>query len=329
MRRVLLLFNPAAGKRRGERLRVIETMERALRGRGLDVRSVATAGPGTAAAQAAAACADGVDIVFACGGDGTVHEVIQGMAFQARAALGVVPLGSANALARHLGLSLDPVRAALQQVESPGRMIPLGMVTYQSGCGEASRYFVVMAGAGPDGALMYKMLGSGKGPLGRAMYYVRSVELFFRRRFSPFTVTTPAGYRRAVSAMAVRVADLGGLFSPLIRGADFEDAQLQLTTIAGPAGVSLPAWFALSWARLHRHNRYVRTDQVESFTCSVGESDAVQVQADGEHLGHTPMAVVLVPGALRLLMSSSQAAKRYTLFPSRSIHLQDGGKDES
>ncbi len=103
--------------------------------------------------------------------------------------------------------------------------------------------------------------------------------------------------------MATRVADLGGLFSPLIRGASIEDSQLHLTKVATPAHISLPAWFAMSWARLHRHNRYVQTDTVDTFHCSVGETDPVQVQADGEHLGQTPMTVTLIPNALRILSS--------------------------
>jgi len=306
MRRILLLFNPASGKRRTERIRIIETIEQALRDEELDVCSIATAAPGTAGSQAAAACTEGFDIVFACGGDGTIHEAIQGMAFQPGTSLGIIPLGSANALARHLRLPLDPLRAALQQLNSPSQMIPLGKVTYQSRAGEASRYFIVMAGAGPDGALMYNMLGSGKHRLGRAMYYLRSVELFFRQHFSAFTVTTPAESTLAVSAMAVRVTDLGGLFSPLIRGASIDDPQLHLTTMATPARLSLPTWFALSWARLHRCNRYVRTHAVDTFHCSIGETHAVQVQADGEHLGQTPMTVTLLPNALRLLMPSQE-----------------------
>jgi diacylglycerol kinase (ATP) len=228
------------------------------------------------------------------------------MAFQPQAAMGVIPLGSANALARHLQLSLDPVRAALQQLHHEPRIIPIGQVRYQTPQGERSRYFLVMAGAGPDGALVYRMLASGKHSLGRLSYYLRAARLFASTRFSPFAVhVTPqnnAASMPAVSAMAVRVGDLGGLFSPLTRGASLEDPHLQLTLAAPPASLSLPAWFALSWSRLHRWNPHVRTLEVESFTCGSGASP-VQVQADGEWLGHTPMTVSLLPNALRLLMS--------------------------
>ncbi len=311
MRHAVLLYNPKAGKGHTQRLRDIEAVATALRDNAVKTRILATEGPGTAGRQASEACQQGADTIFACGGDGTVHDVLQGMAFQPEAALGIIPLGSANVLARHLGLPLDPVAAALRQLDFEPRTIPIGQVKFQTPTGEQSRYFIVMAGAGADGALVYKMLGSGKHHLGRMMYYLRSAALFLRARFSPFTVTSDRSTSRAVSAMAVRVVDLGGLFSPLVRGGSIEDPQLLLTTIATPGHLSLPSWFAYSWARLHRFNPYVHTERTTQFHCSQGETHPIQVQADGEWLGRTPMTAALLPNAVRILMPPS----------SKSLHI--------
>jgi diacylglycerol kinase (ATP) len=306
MRRALLLFNPASGRRRTERLRTIEQIAQALRSRGVEVQTAPTRAAGSASDQAFEACSQGFDTIFACGGDGTIHEALQGMTFHPEATLGVIPLGSANALARHLRLPLDPIRAALQQLEYQPQTIPLGKVNFQTPGGEASRYFIVMAGAGPDGALVYNMLANGKHSLGRLMYYLRAANLFCRHKFFSFTVTSTSGgiqtTESAVSAMCARVGDLGGLFSPLIRGASIEQPHLTLSITNGPASISLPAWFALSWARLHRWNPYARSVEVDSFHCNAGNTARVQVQADGEWLGTTPMTATLIPNALRLLM---------------------------
>jgi YegS/Rv2252/BmrU family lipid kinase len=305
MRRVLLLFNPASGRHRAQRLRIIEQVAKALSNRGIDVSTEPTEAPGTGARQSSAAANAGIDTVFACGGDGTVHEVLQGLAFHPQTSLAVIPLGSANALARHLHLSLKPTQAALQQLDFQPQTIPLGHITFQAPTGEASRYFLIMAGAGPDGALVYNMLSSGKHSLGRIMYYLRAAILFSTNHFSSFTVThTLAGVpvtEKAVSAMSVRVADLGGLFSPLIRGASVEHPHLTLALVSDPARLSLPAWFALSWVRMHRFNCYAKTLHTDSYNCSAGNTARVQVQADGEWLGTTPMTVSLVPNALRIL----------------------------
>jgi diacylglycerol kinase (ATP) len=298
MRRAVLLYNPNSG-RHHNRTALIESIAATLRTHSLEAQTIPTQGPNTAGHQAAQIQ---TDILFACGGDGTIHEILQGLAFHPHTALGIIPLGSANVLARHLNLSLDPIQAALQQLTYQPQTIPLGQITYTTRDGERTRYFLTMAGAGPDGALVYNMLATNKHRLGRLTYYLRSANLFLLHRFSPFTVTTPTETIRAVSAMAIRVADLGGLFSPLARGASIDDPHILLTTVSTPAPVSLPAWFALSWARLHRLNPWVRTHRVDTFTCSIGETHPIQVQADGEHLGQTPMTITLIPNALRLLM---------------------------
>jgi diacylglycerol kinase (ATP) len=298
--RVVLLYNPNSG-RPHDRLSTITRIAEALQQAQTEVRTSPTEGPNTAGRQASE-LADTADIIFACGGDGTIHEVLQGIAHHPTCTLGIIPLGSANALARHLKLSLNPVEAALQQLARTSQSVPIGKVTYTTPKGNASRYFLVMAGAGPDGALVYNLRSTTKHRLGRLTYYLRAAHLFATTRFSAFEVTTPTGTHLAVSAMAVRVADLGGLFSPLIRGASLEDPHLTLTIARTPAALSLPAWFALSWLRLHHVNPYTLTLPTDTFTCGPGLTAPIQVQADGEHLGTTPMTVTLIPNALRLLM---------------------------
>ncbi len=105
--------------------------------------------------------------------------------------------------------------------------------------------------------------------------------------------------------MAIRVGNLGGLFSPLARGASPTDDTLQLTLTTPPSHLALPAWFATSWTRTHRWNPYTQHLRVADFSCSAAEQ-RVHVQADGEWIGTTPMRVELIPNALRLLMPASR-----------------------
>jgi diacylglycerol kinase (ATP) len=310
MRRAALIFNPNAGRGGSSRMAALERAADVLSREGVDAQIIATLGPGTAGVQAAEAATQGAELVFACGGDGTLHEVIQGLAHHASAVVGVVPLGSANALARHLGLSFDPAEAVRQQLRFEPRSIPLGRVTCETPEGPCSRYFAVMAGAGPDGMLVYRTLAAGKQRLGRTMYYVRAANLFLRSHFATFHVNAtldgkgPAEYD-AVSAMAIRVSDLGGLFSSLVQGTTPCDGTLQLTLTTPPSHLALPAWFATSWTRTHRWNPYTQHLCVQAFSCSDAKQ-RVHVQADGEWIGTAPMQVELVPDALRLLMPKSQ-----------------------
>lgn len=314
MRRAALIFNPNAGRGGLSRLAALQGALRILADRAIEAEIISTVGPGTAGTQAADAVDRGADLVFACGGDGTVHEVIQAIACRPSVTVGVVPLGSANALGRHLGLSLNTAEAVRQQLGFVAREIPLGRITYETADGACSRYFAVMAGAGPDGALVYQMLASSKQRIGRSSYYMRAARLFLGSRFSSFRLSATCAdgstaEQEAVSAMAIRVGDLGGMFRPLAVGAAPDDESLQLVATEPPAHLGLPAWFGMSWAGLHRWNPYSRQLQVQAFECSAGLEQPVRVQADGEFLGYTPMRVELVPNALRLLMPTSQTER--------------------
>ncbi|MGD0859957.1 MAG: diacylglycerol kinase family protein [Terracidiphilus sp.] len=303
----ILIHNPAAGRKRQGRAEQLRQIVDALSSLGHPVELLATTAPGSAATQARDAVSDGAEIVFACGGDGTVHEIIQGLACEScepSAVLGIIPLGSANALARNLRLSLAPLKAALQEIHGRPRTIPLGKVAY----GGQTRYFALMAGAGPDGALVYSLLSASKSRLGRLAYYLHAARLFATSRFRAFEIeytdaaTGEANTRRAVGAMAVRVNDLGGLFSKLAgRHATIQDPNLRLLVLSPPAALSLPLWFVSGWLNLHRLNPFLRFADVSAFSCRPGSGPAPHFQADGEWLGRIPMRVSMVPNALRLL----------------------------
>ena len=299
-RRVTLLVNPAAGNGRNARASVDDCAD-VFRSAGLEASIIETASPEDTTTHARAAVDRQHAAVFACGGDGTMHLALQGLAGQTQTALGVIPLGSANVLARHLVLPLDPVAAARAQRGLNSQVIPAGRIAFTQRDGAlAERFFLTVAGAGPDGMLVYRMLTQSKQKLGRLSYYFHAATLFARQRFAAFDVDTGDAHLRAVSAMTIRVRDLGGIFSPLGSG-DLGDLTLNLTIVKPPAHLGLPAWFGLSWARMARWNRLAETRQVPSFRCTPHHHEAIQVQADGEHLGRAPMQVTLVPNALRLI----------------------------
>lgn len=313
--RCVLLYNPAAGRNRHEREKVVDRIADALRRQGHSAKVITTIGPETAAGLARDA-ASTADVIFACGGDGTVHAVIQGLASDAgepRAALGVIPLGSANALARHLRISLHPVSAALQQVNGRPCAIPVGRLVY----GDGVRYFILMAGAGPDGALGREVELRHKSNWGRLAYYVQAARLFATRSFPAFEVEfKPVGSEtveslEAVEVMAVRADSLGGLFGKLVvKGTSVHDAAMKLHILRPPALVSLPLWFVSSWLNLHEWNPLLKVTEADGFVCRPIGSFLPQIQADGEWLGPLPMEVSVVPDALRILLPAPAPQNR-------------------
>ncbi len=236
--------------------------------------------------------------MVACGGDGTVHDVLQGVAHTG-IALGVLPLGTANALARNLRLPLDPLAALACLLTSTPRTIPLGEITTARG----RRMFSVVAGCGPDGALAHSMPAGLKRRLGRGAYYAHAARLFATRRWPMFHVE----YRlpndenwTATEAFAItcsRVPSLGGLFSGLTQRAHLTDPWLHVQLLRAPAPLSLAAWFGLRY-----RSPWLATLNVTELRCTPLTATPVHAQVDAEPFGELPLHLRVVPSALNLLM---------------------------
>src|SRR5580704_10257903 len=125
MRRVALIYNPASGQHSGRRASQVQNVIAVLRKAGIEAEALETHAPGSAKALALAAARQGYDAVLACGGDGTVHEALQ-VLVGTQVALGVIPLGTANALAQNLGLGREPVKAVRTLLKAEPMGIPVG-----------------------------------------------------------------------------------------------------------------------------------------------------------------------------------------------------------
>lgn len=146
--RALLVHNPTATR---VTHRTLDAVTEALRSR-VDLVVTSTRSRDHASDLAAEAVADGVDVVFAFGGDGTMNEVIQALACTP-VALGLVPGGGTNVLARALGLPGDPVDATTVALDrlADGRRRRIGL-------GRANdRWFAFAAGLGFDGAVVRRV----------------------------------------------------------------------------------------------------------------------------------------------------------------------------
>ena len=109
--RCVIIYNPHAGKlKRGGSDR-LERARRILTDGGYEATLVPTSGPGAAVALARDWAADGVGLIVAAGGDGTINEVAEGMVHSA-VPLGILPAGTANVLAMETGMSSNLETAA-------------------------------------------------------------------------------------------------------------------------------------------------------------------------------------------------------------------------
>ncbi len=310
MRRALLIYNLFSGFRRHRRQEQIDAAVQELRRAGVDAESVASLGPAQAGTQAQEAIASGYDTIFACGGDGTVHDVLQGMVGQ-EAALGLLPLGTANALAADLKIPRDPVLAIRQQLKYRPRTIAAGLIEHcRDSNPKLKRYFTVMAGVGPDALLVYTLSAEAKARWGVAAYVGNAFWEYLRYRHAPFsvTITDSSGRTEALESaqiMAVRIHNFGGPLKKFARGADLSRNDLRVIVFRGGVRLSYPAYLLSALFGLQIRIPGVELLDAGEIVCRPlpgSEDCSVHCEADGECLWQLPVRLSIVPNAFRLLM---------------------------
>ena len=227
MRKAILLYNPLSGRGHERRQADIEEALSVLKSAGIEASAAPTRAASDATDQTKHAIAEGCDTVFACGGDGTVHDVLQGLV-GSQTALGIIPLGTANSLAHDLKLPLSPAGAARAALIAKPRRIAVGRLTYQDLMGkEGQRYFTVTVGIGVDAHLFYKLDPLIKRRLGMAAYCAKATRLWLTHKMENFLVEIAGEQAEVSQLLAVRIGNFGGVLRQLAPGASLERDDLR------------------------------------------------------------------------------------------------------
>lgn len=268
-----------------------------LRQAGHRVTALSTPAPG-AATEIARRCVErGADLIIVLGGDGTLNETANGMV-GTHVPLAVVPAGTANVLARELGLPCRGPAAAVRIGESEPLRVAVGLLR---GAGAAARYFLLMAGAGFDGHIVYHLNLSLKARLGQLAYWVGAAKEL-ARRLDEFQATANERSFRCSFVLASRVRNYAGwmriaLGASLLRD-DFQIAIFEGRSTLRYYSLYLGAVLA-GVAERTPGITFLRARRVE-FSCEDGPP--IYVQVDGEYAGRLPASVEIVPDALTLLV---------------------------
>ncbi|MDJ0954945.1 MAG: diacylglycerol kinase family protein [Acidimicrobiia bacterium] len=145
MRRLLLIANPSASGFTGAALRAVE----GTLGEAYAVTVAWPNGPAESRQAAADAAAEGYSVVAAMGGDGVVHHVANGLAFSGTA-MGVIPTGTTNVVARILGIPMKPAKAAAKLISGQRQPLSLAHIATDSPLAARSEYAVFSLGMGLD-----------------------------------------------------------------------------------------------------------------------------------------------------------------------------------
>lgn len=282
---IKLIANPIAG---GNARPQIERLCRHLTERGHQVDLFLTATRGDAEAAARAARVGGYDRIVAAGGDGTLNEVINGLA-PSPLPLAFVPLGTVNVLALEIGLPFDLLAAAEVAVHGVPTPVCLG----QAG----ERKFLLMAGIGFDAQVVRAVESRLKRRIGRFAYVVAGLKTLGSWQETSLTVTLADGSVQTAGSVIIGNGRLyGGRFSltPRARLGDdtFEVLLLRRTSPLALLRALLRAW---------QQRPPADGDGLLLRTAALTIAGAAPVQIDGDDFGDLPCDFKTLPGAITLV----------------------------
>ncbi len=295
---VHLIYNPCAARLRRAPEEVVRRAVDLLGAQGCRVSVIPTPGPGTAGGLARQSLETGADLILALGGDGTINEIAAGM-IHSEAPLGVLPAGTANVLARELGLGCNLWKAARRVAECVPQRISVGLLHMDGGA--RSRHFLLMAGVGFDAHIVYRLSMTLKSRLGQIAYWAGALREL-GRRLEEFEVHLEDRSLRCSFALASRTRNYAGYLEiasqACLLGDDFE-----LVLFEGQSTFRYYAKYLVAvLAGTARKTGGITFLRARKIAFSAPPEQPIYVQVDGEYAGRLPASVEIVPKALTLLV---------------------------
>jgi len=297
--KAMLVYNPAAGQRdvEPELRRAIQYLE----GQGWEIIWRKTEEHGEAARYAREAAERGLDVAIAAGGDGTVGQVVNGLAGTSTA-LGVLPVGTTNVWAREVGIPLMSAfnPRGLQDAfkilaEGQTRRVDLGKVN--------GRYFLMWAGVGFDAAVSARVEGlpRAKRRFGKSAFAITAIAQTLSLTGTRATIFLDGRRlsRRVILIVASNIRLYAGIMhiAPL---ASLSDGLLDVYIFKGYSGLSAYRHLFSLLTGTHMRDPEVRFHRGRRLR--IETASALPVQADGDVIGNTPVDIGIVPGALQVIV---------------------------
>jgi diacylglycerol kinase (ATP) len=283
------VVNPVAGKRKSVEL--IPRIKEAAQKRGQEACLYITEGPGDAEKKAVAALSDGCRVVVAVGGDGTVNEVVNGIA-ESGAVMGVIPAGSGNDFARTLGIPLDFEEALECVLQGETRSMDVGLIN--------GRRFVNVASVGFDAQVVletYKIKKRIRGPLAYPLGVLKTLAGY--RPFAMEIETDERTIRKQVLLAAVANGVYYGGGMKIAPEAVADDGLFDVLVVEDMPRLKILRLFPMIYSGRHLSRsevEYFRTGKIK-ISCEEGH-----INSDGEIIGSCPVEMVMHAGGITVIV---------------------------
>ncbi len=278
MKRARIIYNPTSGREafKKELPNVLQKLEQA----GYEASAHATTCEGDAIDAARIAVERRYEVVIAAGGDGTINEVINGLAEQSyRPKLGIIPVGTTNDLARAIHVPRNIQAAVDIIVQNNTRNLDVGRVN--------DKYFINIAGGGKITELTYEVPSKMKTVLGQLAYYLKGMEMLPSIRPSKVKISfDDQVIEEEIMLFLVSNSNSVGGFEKLAPEARMDDGLFDLLILKKTNIAEFIRIVTLVLRGNHLDNDkviYTRTNSV-----SVETEEKMQLNLDGEFGGLLP-----------------------------------------
>ena len=307
MKQIYFIINPKAGN--GHCFKVWERVEHQLKEKQIPYLSFFTQSPGHAKNLASQIALKNrkQKIIIAVGGDGTMHEVMNGAVKDQNITLGFIPGGSGNDFSRGFQIPADPVEALdviLRLAKQQGMPIDIGKITMSD---SNMHYFINNMGAGFDAVISFDVNQSrikailNKLSLGQLVYVYFLLKKLFTYKTSTIDLSIDGKKHIFEQTWFVTVSNQpyygGGM--KIAPAAVPNDGLLDITVVH-----QLSRWKLLLVFISVFWGKHIRFKEVKTFTgrdVSIQSPTALFVHADGEHIGFTPLDINLQKSAMEVL----------------------------
>ena len=283
MNDTVVILNPAANRDRAARWRPqLETLA-------ADCQICATSGPGEAEVLARHAANEGFSKIVAAGGDGTINEVVNGLAGTS-AVLGLLPLGTVNVFALELGLPSDDLEKCWRVIEGNNtRLVDLPTAN--------GKHFVQLAGVGLDAQAVKETSATLKQNFGPLSYLISAAQIAARQP-PKLLIESERGSMEGSLVLIGNGRRYGGPF-PFFKEAILDDGLLDVVVFK-----QLGYFDIIRYLQEVFFSSHIRLPQVEYFQASrldVSSGEEVPVEVDGELVGNCPVRFEIEKKTLRVL----------------------------
>ncbi|WHY85030.1 diacylglycerol kinase family lipid kinase [Neobacillus novalis] len=308
MKDIYFIINPKA--RNGHCLKIWGKIEAQLKTEQISYLAFFTEYPGHAkklAHQIADNKNDNEKIIIAVGGDGTIHEVMNGVIKHKNITLGFIPGGSGNDFSRGFQIPSDPLEALevlLRLMKQEPAFIDAGKMTLED---QSEHYFINNMGAGFDAIISYEVNQSqikgwlNKLSLGRLVYVYFLLKKLFTYQTATIDLSIDGQKHIFEKTWFVTVSNQpyygGGM--KIAPEAEPDDGQLDITVVHQLARWKLLLVFiSVFWGK-HIHFKEVKT--FKGRVVSIQSATSLYVHGDGEHIGYTPLNIEIQVKGLQVL----------------------------